>query len=385
MKANTRTLLLVLVGVAVSAACLAYLVNMLAANWQDAVSTYRRTDWLCLVPALGLICLLYWCRVLRWQLFLRPIKRVGALNAASATCIGFMTNNILGARLGEIVRPYVLQRNEGVRFGHGLATVGLSRVFDLIGLSILLLITWALLSARAWEPPQPSGSVAGAEAPAQAAERVGEPPSPAQDGPVPGHSITIRDIWYAGMVGAAVALGALAVLLGLALFPRPFLKLGERCTGVLPRAWRPHALGLLRSIAEAMGFLKNWRGVGLAVVYSAGVWLAQGTSTYALARGMDVPLGLAGAFLVTLVVSAAIALPQAPLYAGVYPLAAALVTEVLHAGNRSEAAAFALLVWLVNVAPITLVGLGFLWREGLSLAALASGSRGLRDGASPPA
>ena len=385
MRATAKKLLVLAAGLVISAVCLGVFVSRLARNWSDVVDTFRRTDWLCLVPALALIGLLYCFRVTRWRLFLRPIKRVRPINATSATCIGFMTNSLLPARVGEIIRPYVLHRKEGVAFGHALATVGLARVFDLIGLSILLLITWVMLSAYAWQaPPGPQASGA-PEALAQIPQAVvSNEGLPEQEGAAEdGGGVSIQSVWRAGIVGVLIALFAVSVLVGLALFPHPFLKLGEACSRILPVSWREPANAFLRSVADAMGFLKNWRGVALAVAYSTGVWLSQGVSTYVLARGMDIELDLAGAFLVTLAVSAAIALPQAPGYVGVFPLAAALVVGGLRAAGKGEAEAFALLVWLVNVVPISLVGLGFLWYEGLSLGRLAAASRELKDTGAP--
>jgi hypothetical protein len=39
----------------------------------------------------------------------------------------------------------------------------------------------------------------------------------------------------------------------------------------------------------------------------------------------------------------------------------------------------AIVMWLVNIIPITLVGLVFLWREGLNLKTLASAASEMKD------
>lgn len=80
----------------------------------------------------------------------------------------------------------------------------------------------------------------------------------------------------------------------------------------------------------------------------------------------------------------AVALPQAPAFVGPFHLAAAVAARSF-AAAAGEAQAFALLMWLVNVLPITLVGLGFLWHEGLGLGQLASASRSLKDAPQPKA
>ena len=374
MKRRLNQTLVVAAGFILSGACLFFFARRVTANWPQVVETFRRANYLCLIPAVGFIGVLYLLRVVRWQLLLRPIKRVGMSSAASATCIGFMSNNILPARLGEIIRPYVLHRREDVSFGHAFATVGAARVFDLVGLSILLLITWVLMTAHA------PGAQDRAQASARAETSV-ELTETAADLEAGETARTIRTIWRVGTVFVGVAAVGCVVLIGLALFPRPLLRMGELCTQILPAAWREAANRFLRSITEAMRFVKDWKGVMLAVVYSVGVWVAQGLSTYVLALGLGVNLGVAGAFFVVIAVAVAVALPQAPGYIGPFQLAAAVAAEAFQAG-AAEAQALALLMWLVNVLPITLVGLGFLWHEGLKLGDLTAASRALNE--APP-
>ena len=129
MKPRLKKALLIGVGVAVSALCLRIFIPPLVRQWPQVVETFRRANYLYLIPGIGFLGVLYYFRVVRWQLFLRPIKRVRKLSVASATCIGFMANCVLPVRAGEIIRPYVLHRKEGIGFGHALATAaGLDQV-----------------------------------------------------------------------------------------------------------------------------------------------------------------------------------------------------------------------------------------------------------------
>ena len=330
-------------GLVLSGVCLYYFIPRLVGHWPEVVRTFRRANYLYLVPAIGLIGVLYACRVLRWRLFLSPIKRVRVLSVTSATCIGFMANCVLPARAGELIRPYVVHRREGVSFAHALATAaGLERVFDLIGLSVLMLVTWFLMGAAG------------------------------------GTSDTVLAIWKGSVFFAAIAAAGCLALVALALFPRPVLKAGEWCTRFLPSRWRDTANGFGRSVVEAMGFIRSWRGVLAAGVYSVGLWVAQGLSCYALGLGLGLELGVSGSFFVAIAVAVAVALPQLPGYVGPFHVAAAVAAESFQAGT-GEAQAFALLMWLVNVVPITLVGLGFLWHEGFRLGELASASSALKE------
>ena len=55
----------------------------------------------------------YLIRALRWKVLLEPVNRdTGLRSRFAAICIGFATNNVFPARLGEIVRAFALNRAE---------------------------------------------------------------------------------------------------------------------------------------------------------------------------------------------------------------------------------------------------------------------------------
>ena len=397
MRRNSRRLPFIVLGFLVSAAFLGYFLWRIRGQWGEVAAAFREAHYAWLVPGVGFIALLYLFRVLRWRLFLLPIKRVRYLSLLSATCIGFMANCVLPVRVGEIIRPFVLSRREKIGLGHALATaLGLERVFDLVGLSILLLVTFFILSAR---PGIPSDGMAeGAVGAAAAGHSV---PGPRLD--VPGASTSperavqegetkggveeplgrrVGKVWKWGLVFAGMAAAGLCGFLLLAVFPRPFLKAAAWCMGFLPAPVAERVLGFLQSVVEAMRFLKSVRNVAAAVLFSVALWMMAGLGTYVLSLGFDLPLGLVGGFFITLCIALAVALPQAPAYIGVFHAAAMLGAQVFRV-PRSDAAAFAIILWVMNVVPITLAGLAFLWYEGASLQDLARASRQAAWGKGP--
>jgi glycosyltransferase 2 family protein len=54
--------------------------------------------------------------------------------------IGLFVNNVLPARIGEIVKGYVLSKKTGISFTFGLSTVLIDRFFDLAGLLLIVFI-----------------------------------------------------------------------------------------------------------------------------------------------------------------------------------------------------------------------------------------------------
>jgi len=131
---------------AAAAAALAY---SIATNpgWRsfDAavlMDTLRGLDWAWLGAALLLIYGTYIVRALRWRLLMQRVKPdAGVWNLISATVIGFGAIGVLG-RAGELVRPYLIARKEGVAVSGQMAVWVVERVFDM--LSLLAFVAFSL-------------------------------------------------------------------------------------------------------------------------------------------------------------------------------------------------------------------------------------------------
>jgi len=81
---------------------------------------------------------------------------------------------------------------------------------------------------------------------------------------------------------------------------------------------------------------------------------------------------------VVLATAVAVAAPQGPGYVGVFHVAAGMAARAFGA-SEPKALALAILMWFVNILPITLAGLGFLWREQFSLKTIVTASQELKE------
>lgn len=71
-------------------------------------------------------------RACRWGLLLKPIKSsISFKSLFSATVIGYMVNNLI-PRSGELVRPYLLGKNESVSRAAAFGTVIIERIIDTV-------------------------------------------------------------------------------------------------------------------------------------------------------------------------------------------------------------------------------------------------------------
>ena len=79
----------------------------------------------------------YVLRALRWVYLLQPIGPTRFSVAFRTTVIGFAANSVLPARVGEVLRPYLLARRENLPVTATFATIILERLLDLV--TVLLL------------------------------------------------------------------------------------------------------------------------------------------------------------------------------------------------------------------------------------------------------
>ncbi|HEY6360783.1 MAG TPA: lysylphosphatidylglycerol synthase transmembrane domain-containing protein, partial [Vicinamibacterales bacterium] len=90
------------------------------------------------IAATALVGVTFWMRTVRWQYLLAPIGRTRFRTAFRTTVIGFAALSLLPARAGDLLRPYLLARQEGLSTPATFATVVMERVIDFITVLILM-------------------------------------------------------------------------------------------------------------------------------------------------------------------------------------------------------------------------------------------------------
>ncbi len=292
------------------------------------LDSLAQAQYIYLIPALTLYFLGVWVRAMRWHLLLRSIKPIPDRVLFGTLAIGYMANDILPFRIGELVRAYVLGRQENVSKAATLVTIVIERAFD--GLTMLTFI----VAASFW--------------------------------------LNFGDQALAGrlrLVGAlfVVVLIGLAVLAGM---PHRVEQIAEFFVRRVPSAaLRTRLTDLLRSLLTGLGVLRS--PVDSFIVYALSIiaWLCE-TGVFvliALAFGIVLPFAV---FLLAVAFSNLVtAAPSTPGYVGVFD-APIVYILTLFGVNQNLAASYTLVVHVVLYLPITLLGFYYLWRTGLSLGQL---------------
>jgi glycosyltransferase 2 family protein len=116
-------------------------------DWGTFWSQTHRIKKLHVLHGIALIYIAYLMRVIRWKIFLRPVRpktSVGEL--LSPTLIGFTGLALLG-RAGEFIRPYLIARRTSLPFSSQLAVWAVERIFDIGAFAVLIVLAIFLPSA----------------------------------------------------------------------------------------------------------------------------------------------------------------------------------------------------------------------------------------------
>lgn len=306
--------------------------------WTDA----QHADGWPLALTVVLATLTFPLRTIRWRLIVRDADgdRFPLTPLWHATAIGFMANNLLPARAGEVARAYVASRQLPVRFTTALASIGVERVFD-------ALVMLALMAVAIAAPSFPAHALVG------------------------GRSLG----------GVAVSAAALfGVLLGIALLvanrPAPWLVLVERTARrTLPVAAADRVVRASDGIVEGLVVLKSPTRFAGVVLWSAVLWMTNAAAFAICFRAFGLEVPLEGALLLQGIIGFGVAIPSTPSFLGVFE-AATLVTLRLYGVESSLAVSYALTYHLTTFLPITLLGLWSLSRLHIQLRDLSGAAAG---------
>ncbi len=264
-----------------------------------------RNDALALVAALGIYCLATLARAERWHRIVgRAQIHAGRGDTYRLTTVGYMGNNVLPARSGDVLRAFLLAPIAGTRKRNVLGTVVAERLLDALALALVFVLVFLVFVRDA---ALPEGRV---------------------------------------IAFAAVVAGAIAILL-------VATWIWARRTGALGRARE-----LLRPLAEPSRNLASFHGGGLLLL-SLVVWLLEAGVYLAVARAVNLDFNLADALYVMAVTNLFALIPAAPGYVGTFDAAVIFACGSLNASG-SDALAYLVMLRFVLFVPITVVGLGFL-------------------------
>jgi glycosyltransferase 2 family protein len=299
-----------LVSIALAVALLYY--SLRGVEWARVWSIIADARWGYVVAAALIVCVSSTLRALRWRILLNAEANLSVWTVFRATMAGYLGNNFLPARAGEVIRSLLISRRSNLSKTYVLTTALSERLMDVIALVL-----------------------------ASSIVLMGVHPKPA---------------WMAGLsrsMAIVATLGALTVTV----VPHTG-NLLTSLLGSLPLRPRLHAklVGLSEQVLLGMRAFHDWGRFGGFVLLTAAIWGCDAFSAMVGSRALGLNLTLSVAMLLLTGLGLGSALPSTPGYVGIYQFVAVSVLVPFGVG-KDAALAFILITQAVGYVVVVVLGL----------------------------
>jgi glycosyltransferase 2 family protein len=300
-------------------------------DFREIWIAFQSVNYIYTIPIMLIYLLSLWIRAVRWRYLLSPIKKVGLSSLFRATAIGFMANNILPARMGELVRAFILGDREKISKSASLATLVVERLFD--GFTILLLFVMVLLLMPF---PETGFSVLT---------------------PVRIKTLALFSFLFYVLV--------LVVLILLRFHNDRLNRVVGMVLKPFPSRVSHRILEVINSFVLGLDILRQKKDILIIKGYSLLLWVSLTFCVYLLFVGFGFHLTILQAFFLEVILIFGVSIPSAPGFIGTFHWACAAGLAFLGI-EPNLAKTFSIILWLAYFVPTTLLGIVLLWQEGLS-------------------
>lgn len=319
------------IGIAASALLMTFLFRNL--ETEQLLAVLKDMNLLLIVLAVFSTFANYFFRAVRWKYLLAPIFSAGLGNLYSSTIIGYMANNILPARLGEIVRAYILARKERVSLTPVLASLVIDRLCD--GFMVLLMLLAALWLVH-----------------------------------FPSVMLTPIDSIRAGGIVAFLVYTIIIIVLILLKFHTTSLLV------ILKTALRPMSQSLSEKTVHYVesfisGIPANFSGVHIVGILFTSLltWFFAVLPIHLVLRSVDITFPFTVSIFIMVLIAFAALLPAAPGSIGTFHYACYKGLTIFYI-PEGKALGIALVIHAIGFFPVVLAGLCHLWYSKISFTSI---------------
>jgi glycosyltransferase 2 family protein len=262
-------------------------------------------------------------RAARWKVLLGNSPPVRYRHLFSSMMVGYMANNVLPARMGELVRMQMLKRTSGISRSVSAATIVVERIVD----ALLLL---SIVGAISVFLPLPD--------------------------------LLRRSASIAAVTFATAGI----VLLLLAFKGESAARQTGRIIGRISETLGHRAQQIVGRFAVGLAVFRNLRQALLVLLLTMAIWSLEATAVTLVMMSLNLNLPWLAALFLLVVLSLSFILPAAPGGVGTYEffVVAAMVPFGL---DSSRAVGLAVILHAIMYFTSGIPGLACLWSESLSL------------------
>lgn len=275
------------------------------------------------VAAVGAMFAVQVLRSLRWGRILRPVEKIGVFSLFPITCVGFLATAAIPARVGELVRPYLIARKNQVNMAAALGTIFVERVCDSLAIFFLLAALFLFTPVPDW-------------------------------------------LFHAGIVLLALTLLLTAAMIAACIVKENILFRMIRFTlQWLPDSWVNKILRIVQQFVSGLKILIEPKELIQVLLYSLVIWSVNACAIYLLFLAFDFNLPPVASVILMAILIVGIAIPAGPGYIGNWHYSCLLGLS-LYGVPKTDAFSFAVIYHFLSVGIIFFLGSIFLPFSGFS-------------------
>jgi len=311
-----------------------------------------KANYVFIAPSLVFYFIAVWFRAGRWKFLLRPIIGKPKRNIYAVVVVGYMANNLIPVRIGEVVRSYYLSLREACSAPAAFGTIAVERATDVLTLLFFL-------------------AAAGLMGTIGVERAVGDISASVPGGPL-----------VLALVALLPFLGVLAVVVVISTASsETVIRWLNRSMFMVGQGLRTRLLGIAERLLEGLTVVSSPSDLFKVFLWSIPVWASEAAMYYLIALGFDLrpifdsQLEFIAVILVfTSAANLAGVLPSTAGSWGPFDFFGAAALVALGVGQE-VAAAFALTVHVALWLPPTVLGAVLLVIDGQSLSGLMRGAK----------
>jgi glycosyltransferase 2 family protein len=273
-----------------------------------------------LLPSMAISVINYWVRSQRWGILVQGKKPIAASTIFWACGAGYLGNNFLPFRSGEVIRSIALGQKAGISKVYVFATALTERILDAIFLILLALFLIPTV------------------------------------GTVPG--------WLPSAMRSLgiLSIAAMIVLLLAPRMEKGILSLFHRI--LLPGHIRPGLIHLLEQFLQGAASFQNPGRAALFLLMTCLIWFLDGIGVMFSARAFSLNIQLNQGLLLLIGLGLGSAIPSVPGYVGVYQFVTVTILTIF-GYPKGQVLAFILVVQAIGMLLVLVWGLIGFWRLGI--------------------
>jgi hypothetical protein len=292
-------------------------------------SSLHKVNVFFVLSSLAVMVLMQVLRAIRWDFILKPLDpHIPAFTIFSITSVGFMAIIAIPARLGELVRPYLLTKKSRIPMSSAVGTIFMERVLDILTVLAIATVIFFLTPLPPW-------------------------------------------LFRAGVSLFAVT-SIIFTLMMLAIFrkEKTVLLLAPTIARIPPRI-ATKIIVIIDYFIKGLSIIEHRLLFGAVIALSFLIWLADAMAIYLLFMAFSLNLPATAAFIIMIILIAGIAIPVAPGFIGNWHYFCILGLGLFNVA-KTDALAFAVVYHAISIGIIIILGLAFLPFDHFSLVDLKS-------------